>query len=316
MFDRRKVFLYKVEATKFTDSTPTPSADLILPNGAVNVSVPTDQDMGEGDLKGTYGPGDSATVKQTMSIAIATRVRGLGQGVSALLVPHEHPALMSSGHTVVSAGDGSAIARSALYTPSSVPANLKSGSGYYYEDGLLYKLLGAVNGLSFEASMKALLMKFTPQTKYVAPTAVAVPAWSAPTQKLFRMTSALCVVTEAATPVNIGSFSFDTGSKVEEANETGILEYNLTDRNPTISIDPRAAAVTTDWAALTNCTSMALVATFTNELGETLVFTAPKAVPMEVSRGSRSGIITRPMKYSLKETAGDDQYTIKWTGIL
>lgn len=316
MRTRRKVFLYKAETTKGTDSVPVPASDLILPNGDPNIAVPTEQDSGEGDVKGTFGPGDSVTVKQSMSLEIATRVRGLGQGAGALLTPSIHPALLASGHTVVTAGDGATIARSAEYKPSSVEANLKSATGYFYEDGLLYKLLGAANGISFEATMNALMCKFTPQAKYTAPTVVALPAWAAPTQKIFRMTSALMTITEGGGAVNIGAFTFDPGTKVEEAYEVGNHYFEVGDRNPTIAIDPLAVAPAADWLALTNCTSAAIVATFTNELGETLVFTANKCVPMEIAPGSRAGRITRQKKFSLKETAGDDQYSIKWTAVL
>lgn len=316
MLTRRKVLLVKVESAKGTDAVPTPSADLILPNGDLNIAIPTEQDMGDGDIKGTFGPGDSVTTKQAMSLDVTTRVRGLGQGVGALLTPDIHPLLLCSGHTVVTAGDGSATARSATYTPSSVEANLKSETGYYYEDGLLYKLLGAVNGLSFEASMNALMCKATLQSKYTAPAAQALPTWASPTQKIYRMTSALADVSEGGSTVNIGAFTFDTGTDVQEANETGNFYFEVANRNPTIKIDPRAVATAADWLALTNATSVQIIATFTNELGETLVFTAPKAVPQEIAPGDRAGRITRQKTFSLKETAGDDQYTIKWTGVL
>lgn len=316
MLTRRKVFLYKTESAKGTDAVPAVSADLILPNGDPNIAIPTDQDSGEGDVKGTFGPGDSVTLKQGMSIEIGTRVRGLGQGAAALLTPAIHAALLASGHTVTTAGDGTTVARSAEYKPSSVEANLKSATGYFYEDGLLYKLLGAVNGLSFEAAMNALMCKFTPQSKYTVPTVVALPAWAAPTQNFFRMTSALMAITEAGVTANIGAFNFDTGTKVEEAYETGQHYFEVADRNPILTIDPRAEVNANVWNALSNCTSAALIATFTNGIGETLVFTANKCVPMEITPGARAGRITRQKKFSLKETAGDDQYGIKWTSVL
>lgn len=316
MLTRRKVYLSKVEAVKGTDAAPVVASDLILPNGDLAIAIPTEQDMGDGDLKGTFGPGDSVTTKQSMSVEVSTRVRGLGQGAAALLTPAIHPWLLASGHTVVTAGDGATVARSATYTPSSVEANLKSTTDYLYEDGLLYKLLGAVGPVSFEASMAALMAKTTRQSKYSAPTVVALPAWAAPTQKIFRMTSALCTVTEGGGAVNIGAFTFDPGTDVQEANETGLLEFLVANRNPILSIDPRAVATAADWLALTNATSVQVIATFTNELGETLVFTAPKCVPSEIAPGDRAGRITRAKKFSLKETAGDDQYTIKWTAVL
>lgn len=316
MLTRRKVYLSKLESAKGTDASPTPSADLILPNGDLTPGVPTEQDSGEGDLKGTFGPGDSVTTKQSMSVEVTTRVRGLGQGAGALLTPAIHPWLLASGHTVVTAGDGVTVARSATYTPSSVEANLRSTTDYLYEAGLLYRLLGAVGPISFEASMAALTAKSTRQARYTAPTVVALPAWAAPAQRIFRMTSALCVVTEGGTAVNIGAFSFDPGTDVQEAAETGNLEFLVANRNPIISIDPRAVATAAELLALTNATSVQIVATFTNELGETLVFTAPKCVSSEFGRGDRAGRITSAKKFSLKETNGDDQYTIRWTAVL
>ena len=279
---RAKVFLHKVESSEGVDAVPVVGSDLVLPNGDINIEVPTEQDMGEGDLKGTFGPGDSTTIKQGMGLPVTTRVRGLGQGAGALLTPAIHAALLASGHTVVTAGNGTSIPREATYTPSSVLANLNTATGYFYENSLLYKLLGAVNDLVFEATMNALTAKFKPQSKYTAPAAQALPSWGAPTQKLFRMTNALCVITEGGGAVNVGAFTFDSGTVVEETYETGFHGFRVANRNPTIKIDPRAVSGSmADWTALTNCTSAAIIATFTNELGETLVFNAPKAVPME-----------------------------------
>lgn len=313
---RAKVFLDKIESTEGTDSVPVVASDLVLPNGDLNIEVPTEQDMGEGDLKGTFGPGESLTLKQGMKLPMVTRLRGLGQGAGALLVPAVHPAFLASGHTVVSAGDGSGTPRSATYTPSSVLANLKTATRYWYENGLLYKMLGSVNDLSIEASMDIVKLKYGCQSKYTAPAAQALPAWTAPSQKLFKMDSAT-MVTEGGTPVNIGAFTFDSGTKVEEAFETGIYAFRVADRNPTIKIDPRAVSGSTaDWTALTNCTSAIIVATFSNSLGETLVFTANKAVPTENAPGARAGRQIRTKTFSLKETAGDDQYTWKWTAVL
>lgn len=316
MLNRNKVLLLKEQTAKGTPAVPTVANDLIVLSGDVNISVPTEQDMGESELKGTWGSGNSVTTKQAFELSIEARVRGLGQGVSALLVPSIDTLLKLSGHTVTSAGDGSATARSAEYVPTSVESNLKWGTGYWYEDGLRYDLEDAVCGLSFEASMSALMVKTALKSGYKVPSVQALPSWSMPDEEVFRMTSALCTVSEGGSTVNIGSFTFDTGVSPEEENETGNHSFGILDRNPTISIDPKAVATADDWNALTNCTSLAIVATFTNSLGETLVFTAPKAVAMEQSTGTRAGRLTRQRKYSLKETAGDDQYTIKWTSVL
>lgn len=315
MLSRNKMFLCKVETTKGTDSSPVPASNLILPQGEFNVGVPTEQDTGQGELKGTFGPGASVTIKQGLALDIGGRVYALGQGASALVNPAIHPLLMGSGHAVATAGNGTSTAREATYTPTSVLANLKSVTAYVYEDGLLWKLLGAVNSLSFEASMDALKWKANLQAKYAAPTVVAVPSPVAVAQKIFRMTNTLCVINDGGV-LNVGAFTFDCGAKVEEAYETGLHDVNVTDRDPTITIDPRSVATATEWTALTNATSVNLVATFTNELGETLVFTAPRAVPMEISRGARAGNITSQKKFSLKENTGDDQYSIKWTAVL
>ena len=317
MDNRSKVFLHKVETVKGTDAVPTSTDDLVVLNGDVNISIATEQDSGEGELKGTWGPGESVTVKQSQSFPVSTRVRGLGQGASALLVPHIHGGMMASAHSVTTSGDGSATPRAAEYKPTSVEADLKSATGYFYEAGLLYTMLGAVNDLKLEASMSALVASYNVQAKYTDPTVVALPSFNMPTEEVFRMTSALCSVSEGGSTVNIGAFTFDTGVTVEEDYETGNHDFELSNRNPTITIDPKAVATAADWNALRDATSLAIIVTFTNSIGETLVFTAPNAVPMENARGVRAGRITSAKTYSLKEgVAGDDQYTIKWTSVL
>lgn len=316
MLTRNKVFLYKVESTKGTDASPIPADDLIMPNGEIQIATPTEKDTGEGDIKGTFGPGDSITLKQASSLEISTRVRGLG-GVGGNMTPDIHAMLVASGHAVATAGDGTSTPRTATYTPTSTSSVIQNtgASAYFYEDGLLHKLLGAVNTLSFEAAMNVLMAKATVQAGYTAPTVVGLPAWSAPDGEIFRMTSALCTVTEDASAINIGSFTFDCGVDIQENYETGSHFFEIANRNPTLTIDPKAVASVADWTALTNSTGFALVATFTNSLGETLEFTFPNAQINEISTGDRAGRITRQKTFSLKETSGDDQYTIKWTGV-
>ncbi|MBI1397071.1 MAG: hypothetical protein GC151_13930 [Betaproteobacteria bacterium] len=315
MLTRRKMVLAKVETTKGTDASPTAGSNLILPNGDLQIQVPIEQDTGAGDLKSTFGPGQSVTFKQAMKLATTVRVRGLGSGASALTEPMIAPLLRASGHDVATAGDGSSTAKSATYTPTSVGANLKSNTVYFYEDGLLYKMLGAVCNLSFEAAMNALIVKAEFQSKYTAPATASFPSFTAPTEEVFRMTNTLCTMSDGST-INIGKFTFDSGAKVSEAYETGNHEFQVEDREPTITIDPLAIASAADWTALINATSFHLTATFTNSLGETLVFDAPAAVLQEISTGDRAGRITREKKFSLKETSGDDQYSIEWTSVL
>lgn len=316
MLNRRKVFLHKVETTKGTDAVPDVANDLVVLNGDANVDNPTEQDTGEGELKGTMGPGESVTIKQSRVIPVSTRVRGLGQGVSALLTPHIHAGLMASAHTVTTTGDGSATPRAAEYKPTSVEASIKSATGYFYEDGMLYKSLGAVNDFKLEASMSALIANYSVQATYIDPTVVAFPSFGIPSEEVYRMTSALCSISEGGSTVNIGALTFDAGVAVEEDNETGNHDFEVSNRNPIISIDPKAVATVDDWNELKNATSMIIIATFTNSLGETLVLNAPKAVPMSMSRGARAGKITNAKTFSLKETSGDDQYTLKWTSVL
>ncbi|PCJ88610.1 MAG: hypothetical protein COA54_02515 [Thiotrichaceae bacterium] len=313
---RNKAFLHKVEAVKGADAVPTVGNDLVILNGDINIGIPTEKDDGADDLKGTFGPGASVTTKQSMTVPAASRVRGLGQGVGALLVPDIHAALMASGHAVVSSGDGIATPRAAVYTPTSDSALLRSATGYFYEDGLLYSLLGAVNDLTFEASMSALKASFNVQAGYAVGAVVALPAISQPSTEVFRMTSALCTIDEGGSTVNIGAFTFNAGVDVQEANETGLHYFEVANRTPTISIDPRAVATIADWDALTNSTQMAITATFTNSLGETLVFNGQQAELAENTAGGRAGNITRQKSYALKESAGDDQYSITFTSVL
>lgn len=316
MLARNKLLLYKIEGTKGTDSTPTAGSNLLIPDTDLQIEVPSEMDTGAGELKGSFGPGRPVTTKQGLALSFQGRVRGLGSGTGALTEPDISPLLRASGHGVTTAGNGTSVARSAVYAPTSVAANLKSASAYFYEDGLRYKLLGAVNDLSFEAQVgQALHVKAKLQANYAAPATASVPSYTAPTQKIFRATSVLLAFSDGST-LNIGSFAFDTGTKVEEANETGLHEFNVVDRAPTITIDPRAVATTAEWAALTANTTFHLIATFTNELSETLVFDAPVAVLIEASRQTRAGQVVSQRKYQLCESTSDDQYSITWTAVL
>jgi len=317
MLPRNKAFLFKEESTKGADSVPTPADNLIVLYEDSDIAPATEADMAEGELKGSMGPGMPETMKQSCGLPVTVRVRGLGQGVAAQLLPELDPFLKNTGHTVVSAGDGSSTPRSATYSLSSTESDFKTASGYWFEAGLRYRMLAATNGFSIEASMAApVLFKTTIQSAYEAPTVVAVPAITPHPERIFKMTSALVNITEAGGTVNIGQFSFDTGSAPEENFETGNHDFSIFDRSPTITIDPKAVTTAVDWDRLTNSTAVVIVATFTNAVGETLILNAPKCVPVEQSTASRGGRMTRSRKYQLVETTQNDQYTLVWTSVL
>lgn len=139
------VFLAKIETTAGTDAVPTGAADAVMVGGDITIT-PLDANNIELDrITGYFGANPNlvgpATVKATVSVDLA------GSGTAGT-APHWGSRLLVA----------SAMAEASLTTPTRieytpVSTSLKTLTCYYYDDGVLHKLLGAMSNVKFTAKV-------------------------------------------------------------------------------------------------------------------------------------------------------------------
>lgn len=293
-----RLLLAKVETTKGTDSVPVVGTDAIrIKTGKISMQQDS---VARPVVKQTMGNLPHLVGKQVTQLELEIELRGSGAAGTA---PEYTDLLQACGllETVVPA-------TSVAFDPLSL--NHKSVSIYWYEDGLLWKMLGAVGKCSFNAQIGAVpTLKFTFMSAYTAPTVVADPTGAAYQSSVPIVMSSADVINDGAA-IKVGSFSMDDGNDVQHHYTTGQNEFVIADRQPKIKITKDSISTAAEWTALNNATNAALSATFGSTAGSRLVLTAPVARRESVANGVRSDRTTLEISYGLFESTGDDQFKL------
>ena len=296
VYDR--LCLIKIETVKGTDSVPVVGTNAIrIKSGKILASADV---LTRSTVKQTMGNIAHLIGKQTLQLELEVELKPSGAAGTA---PEYGPLLRACGmlETLVAV-------TSAAYEPLSTSANHKSLSIYWYEDGLLWKLLGAVGKASFDAQIGAIGgFKFTFMAAYAAPTAVSAPTGAVYQSAAPIVMSSADVITDGAT-IKVGAFSFDDGTDVQHHYTTGQSEFIVAGRQPKIKLTKDSISTAAEWTAVTAMTNAALSATFGASAGNRLVLTAGVARRESVGSSLRGDRPTLEVAYGLYESAGDDHY--------
>lgn len=296
IYDR--VLLAKLEVTKGTDSVPVVGVNAIrIKTGKVAINT---EALARPVVKQTMGNLPHAIGKQTLQLDLEVELKPSGTAGTA---PEYGPLLQACGllETIVAI-------TSAAYDPLSSVDSHKTVSMYWYEDGLLWKLLNAVGKVSFNAQIGAIpTFKFTFMAAYAAPTAVADPTGAVYQSAAPIVMSSADVVNDGAV-IQVGAYSMDDGNAVDHQYTTGQSFFAVKDRQPKIKLTKDSVSTAAEWSALTAGTNAALSATFGSTAGNRLIHTAPVARREGVAIGERADRHTREISYGLYESVGDDQF--------
>lgn len=296
IYDR--LLLAKVEVTKGTDVVPVVGTDAIrIKSGKISLNQDA---VARSALKQTMGPLAHLVGKQTVQLEVEVDLKPSGTAGTA---PEVGTLLRGCGllETIVAV-------TSVAYDPLS--ASHKSLSMYWYEDGLLWKLLGAVGKFSFGGQIGGTSsLKFTFMAAYAAPTAVACPTGAVYQATAPLVMSSTDIVNDGAV-VKVGAFSFEDGNDVQHHYTTGQSEFVVAGRNPKIKLTKDSISTAAEWTALNAGTTAALSATFGTTAGNKLVLTAPVAKREGVAVGQRADRNTLEVSYGLFESTGDDAFKL------
>lgn len=194
------------------------------------------------------------------------------------------------------------------FTPASgaVDASgaLKSMTIGMYEDGVFKSIAGALGNFEIVLeSGKSGIINWTFQGVWQAPTDVAIidPTYS--TDALERFAGGACTwqgVAQTVQQVTINSGNEIT-MRQDAADASGYKSAVITDRAPTITLNPEAEKIAADdrhgdWIAST-------VGALSVSLGSTLTFSAPKAQLMDVQGADREKVLTNDLTFLCTKNA-------------
>ena len=293
--------LGKIEATPGVDAAPAAATDAIrVISAQLKVdAAPLDVEQ----LKPTFGKGVGPVHEQSLTLDVEFYVRGSGTLGAA---PDWGPIAHAAGN-VITANAGVSV------SIDPITALQRSSTFYFYEDGLVWKLIGAqASGFTIEAPLDGYLRaKATLIAPYAAPVAAALPAGLAFQTSDPVKVKPSDVITDAGAAIKVGSFSFDAGiaARVRQLIGGADTVFDGRDR-PKITLTKESLGTVADYTRLTGLTKGAFSAQF-GAAGNRITISAPNASYGSVAPGRDNAVMQREIELWLEETtAGDDAYRI------
>lgn len=306
MLTKREVILAKIEATYKTDAAPTAADGVMVENlssGLEGLRMHERNPVGV-----TLAPQRALYGGHLKSVTFDVLLKGSGTAGTA---PEFGPLLRAAGmsETVVAV-------TSVTYAPVSDTADQESVTIYYYQDGKLHKLTGAMcTALSFSADAGGpgrVTMTFAGHHAESDATMVT-PTLDATVPPVFK-DAAFAVDSYSAI---ISSLSFGLGLSTamppDVSAADGFGQLRITGRNVTGGIDPEATLKATyDWLdKLQGTTTGALdTGTVGATAGNIWRVQQPAVYYTNVADGDRDGIRTHDISISAIESSGDDEVQI------
>ena len=293
-----ELLLAKNEAVKSTDIVPVPANDavrIVSAEPAVNV-----ENVERPVVKPTMGQLAHLIGKSSLQLTIEVELRASGAAGTA---PDYGPLLRACGlDETISAGV------SVAYDP--LTSGHEACSIYWYQDGILWKLIGAEGTVSIAYSMNTITkLTFVMQAPYLEPTNVAHPGGEVYQTTPPIVASSADVISEGAA-IKVGSFEMADGNDVQEHYTSGQHEFTIADRKPTFKLSKDSVSTNVDWIALLAATDVALSAVIDGGAGNKITISADVARRTAISIGERAERYLRDPEFSLYETTGDDQFQL------
>ena len=303
---RKTVLLAKAETTYDTDPTPSGTADAIMAYG-VNVKEIFGVEKRNEQWK-TLDKLPSVLGERMSEVTFTTPVLGSG---SAGTAPRLAALLKASAHAETLSGGVSAT-----YAPTS--ANHGSVTIYVYMDGRLHIMTGCMGTgkLTFGAG-KQLVMQWTFQGRYAAPTVASLPATVTyeTTAKVPPVCKSCVFTYNTKTSLIVTNVDFDMGNKVIKRpslnDPNAIVGFEITDRDPKMTLDPEAQFQTSfnfRGDLLTTTRAVSIVAS--QAAGNICTLNVPQFNASKIDYASANEIVLEKIEGECAASAGDDSYSI------
>jgi len=237
-YTRNSAILFKIETTEGTDATPTGAANALLVSDQT-INPLNAQNVDRALIRNYFGGSEQLVGTAYVELSFTVELAGSGTAGTAA----------AWGELLRGCGMAETGAAGYKHYAPDTPANQKSGTIYYHDDGVLHKMLGAKG--TFKVGMgigERPTLQFTFMGKYGGVTAVANPtttltAWKAPlvitdpntSDVKFGGTYAAGVVT-AGTSYTSRGLQLDMGNSVQYTPLLGAEYIDITAREVTGSL--------------------------------------------------------------------------------
>ncbi len=293
-----KLLLAKNEVTKGTDIVPVPASNAVRIKSAV-VAV-TGDNIARPVVKPTMGELAHLIGKKMMTLTIELELKSGGALGTA---PDFGPLLRACARD-----EDITASTSVEYLP--LTESHEAASLYWYEDGLLWKFIGAEGNVSLSHAMNDIdVLTFVMSAPYLEPTTVAYPGGETYNTTVPVVASSADIISEGGV-IKVGSFDLDFGNVIEEHYTTGQHEFTVDDHQPVMTLTKDSVSTIADWTALMAETDVALSVIIDGGVGRKVTISAPVARRKGITGGERGARHTREIEYGLYESSGDDQVSL------
>ncbi len=313
---KNAVLLAKVETTPGTDATPTGSTDAVLLVGDVEIT-PIEASLIERNLSMPW-LGASAALLGTYYSKITFTAEAAGSGTAGTAAPWGDLLL------------GCACAEASLTTPprveiTPVSTGFKTLTLYFYDDGVLHKLVGAVGSAKLSAKIGEVpKLAFEYLGAYVPPTATAnasatLTAWRVPpTINKANVTDITLGCTYATGALTGGTAISSTGLELDLGVKTSFFstlsreggEVNGRESKVSYELELTAAQTVTAMADMVANTTTSLGFVIGTAAGNKLMLHLPSIQRTSAKPGNREGIRMMSFEARVLPVAGNDEFRL------
>ena len=290
---KNTIITSKVETTPGTDALPTGAANAVLVS-EMNITPLDAQNIGRNLIRGYFGGSEQLVGPASVKVGFSIELAGSGTAGTA---PAWGQLLLGC-----AAGEGVLVTPARVeYTP--VSAALKTLTQYYYDDGVLHKLLGVMGNCMLSARVgDRPLLKFEFVGLDGGVSAAATSASYAPWKKPVAMTKANVIditlgATYAAGALTGGTVYSSTGLELNFGNVVNFSAMlsnetvDITDRDSTgsIELELTAAQEVALMAVVKANTTQSLALTIGTTAGNKIIIFAPAAQLLSPKKVDKDG---------------------------
>jgi len=302
---KKYLVLAKVEATQFTDATPTAALNAILAKD-LKVTPLKVQSEARNLMRPYFGNSEQIPVVEEAMVEFSVEMAGSGAAGTA---PKYAPLLRMCGFAeTINAGV------SAVYNP--ISSGFEFGTIYVYRDGTIYKMTGAHGSLSVDMAAKKIPhFKFTLTGKYVAVSDGAIASgadFSGFQQPKASIPAWTGTLTWGAYAAKCAAFSADMASEISHAIWMNNETLAPVDRKPKGSITVEAVTVASNdyFTQVRNATLQAFTLTHGTVAGNKVKLDAPKMQLVDVDETEYEGTLALKFNTTFNPNTGNDEFTI------
>lgn len=185
---------------------------------------------------------------------------------------------------------------------------------YFYEDGLLYKILDAQGTFTIDATAgNYATVEFTFTGQYVAPSDADLPTNEVFEDTLPQQVELGLLTFGSNVSLKVEQWTLDQANNVvprpDINNSDGFSGVRISERNPSGGFDPEAELVATEdfWGDFANARAKVFTARVGTAVGNQIVLYGPKVQTNDISFADRDGIRVFDHGLMFRRQNGDDE---------